>query len=194
MGRPDTDSGGVSAALARPGLAAVLGVMFLYVLAHNTLYTYIAPLTAVWGDGIRVDLVLLVFGAAALAGIGLVGIAVDTHLRALMLGSVLLFAIAALTLGLHAGFARMSMVCVVAWGLSFGGAATLFQTAVAHAAWGLCRRGAVHCRNRLESCDCQRWIDRRDDHDITRPSGAATRSRSVAWFRVFDCLATFGSA
>jgi MFS family permease len=51
-----------------PGVRPVLAVMLAFVLAHNILYTYIAPFLAHVGLGARVDVVLLVFGAASLAG------------------------------------------------------------------------------------------------------------------------------
>lgn len=69
---------------ALPGVAGVLAVMMLYVLAHNLLYTYIAPLLALAGLGARVDLVLAVFGLAAIFGIWATGLVVDRHLRRAM--------------------------------------------------------------------------------------------------------------
>ncbi len=61
--------------LRTPGVRPVLLVIVAWVLAHNILYTYIAPFLAKVGLGASVDLALLVFGSAAVAGIWLVGAA-----------------------------------------------------------------------------------------------------------------------
>ncbi|RFD18637.1 MFS transporter [Komagataeibacter melaceti] len=117
-----------------PGVRTILSVTLLFVLAHNILYTYIAPFLLQVGMGGRVDMVLLVFGLTALVGIWLIGALIDHWLRALVLASIALFVIAGCTLG----FAGTSPIAIYIgaglWGLAFGGAATLFQTASARAA------------------------------------------------------------
>lgn len=60
-----------------PGIRSVLWVTFTYVLAHNILYTYIAPLLEPAGIEADIDRVLLVFGLAALLSIWLVGLLID---------------------------------------------------------------------------------------------------------------------
>lgn len=119
-----------SIAGVRPVLFVVLG----FVLAHNILYTYIAPFLSAAGMGARTDLVLLVFGMTSLLGIWIVGVLVDQHLRALTLASTVLFGAAALALGLANETALVVYAAVAAWGIAFGGAATLFQTALAKTA------------------------------------------------------------
>lgn len=117
--------------LVTPGVRRVLGVVIAWMLAHNLLYTYVAPFAALAGQARHVDLVLLVFGLAALAGIAVTSRLVDRHLRAAVLASLAGFALVAL---LFAGFATLPAVLyggATAWGLSFGGAATLLQTALA---------------------------------------------------------------
>ncbi|XHO75535.1 Purine ribonucleoside efflux pump NepI [Burkholderia gladioli] len=117
--------------LVTPGVRRVLGVVIAWMLAHNLLYTYVAPFAALAGQARHVDLVLLVFGLAALAGIAVTSRLVDRHLRAAVLASLAGFALVAL---LFAGFATLPAVLyggAAAWGLSFGGAATLLQTALA---------------------------------------------------------------
>ncbi|RMS70500.1 Major facilitator family transporter [Pseudomonas savastanoi] len=52
-----------------PGVRSVLGVVFTWMLAYNILYTYVAPFVSEAGLASDVDLVLLTFGVAALAGI-----------------------------------------------------------------------------------------------------------------------------
>ena len=118
--------------LRTPGVARVLLVILAWILGHNILYTYIVPLLAAAGMAAEVGPVLMVFGVAALAGIGLVGILVDRHLRALVLLSLGAFALATLALGQAS--ALWMYLSVALWGLTFGGAPTLLQTACADAA------------------------------------------------------------
>lgn len=117
-----------------PGVRPVLFVVLVFVLAHNILYTYIAPFLAAAGMAERTDLVLLVFGLASLLGIWLIGVLIDQHLRGLTLACVALFGLAALVLGVARGSAPLIYAAMAAWGLSYGGAPTLFQTALAKAA------------------------------------------------------------
>jgi predicted MFS family arabinose efflux permease len=117
----------------RPGIRPVLLMTLAFVLAHNVVYTYIAPLLMRAGLVEQTDRVLLAFGVAGVVSIVATGAVIDRHLRALNAVGVTLFAAAALLLG-----AQMSSVGVYAaalfWGLGFGGAATVFQTASARAA------------------------------------------------------------
>ncbi|MBY6344730.1 MFS transporter [Providencia rettgeri] len=117
-----------------PGIRPILCVTLFYVLAHNILYTYIAPFLVPAGIADRTDLVLLIFGVAALLGIWIVGVLIDRCLRELVLISTTLFALAALALGLVGTVPAVVYVSVAIWGLAFGGSATLFQTALAKAA------------------------------------------------------------
>ena len=110
-------------------------ITFTFVLAHNILYTYIAPFVVPAGLGDRVDLVLLVFGFAAIAGIWITGVLVDRWLRALILASGLIFARRRRwRLDLAGRDPAVVLVSVAAWGIAFGGCGTLFQTALAIAA------------------------------------------------------------
>ncbi|WP_346082376.1 MFS transporter [Gibbsiella dentisursi] len=117
-----------------PGIRSVLFAVLAFVLAHNILYTYIAPFLAIAGLAQRTDLVLLVFGIASLAGIWFTGVLIDRYLRPLTLASTLLFAFAALALGVAGNKPAIVYAAVALWGLAFGGAATLFQTALAKTA------------------------------------------------------------
>ncbi|OZI64149.1 MFS transporter [Bordetella genomosp. 1] len=117
--------------LRMPGVRPVLFVVLAYVLAHNILYTYIAPFLDAAGMPGQTDRVLLVFGLASLVSIWIAGTWIDRHLRALTLASTLLFAAATLALGLADRDAALVYVSVAAWGLAFGGVATLLQTALA---------------------------------------------------------------
>ena len=117
-----------------PGIRPVLFVVLTFVLAHNILYTYIAPFLAMADLAERTDLVLLVFGSTSLLGIWIVGMLIDRHLRTLILASTGLFGFSALLLGVAGTEPIAVHAAVGAWGLAFGGAATLFQTALAKAA------------------------------------------------------------
>lgn len=116
------------------GVRPVLFVVLAFVLAHNILYTYIAPFLAGAGMSGRTGLVLLVFGVTSLLGIWIIGVLIDRHLRALTLASTVMFGLAALALGMAGQVPVVVYVAVAAWGLAFGGAATLFQTALANTA------------------------------------------------------------
>ncbi|QXW42893.1 MFS transporter [Pseudomonas amygdali] len=117
-----------------PGVRSVLGVVFTWMLAHNILYTYVAPFVSEAGLARDVDLVLLAFGVAALAGIWVTGRLVDRHLRKTVLASLASFAAVSVFLGLFSGSALAIYLGVFIWGLTFGGAATLLQTALADSA------------------------------------------------------------
>ncbi len=117
-----------------PGVRSVLGVVFTWMLAHNILYTYVAPFVSRAGLADEVGLVLLVFGVAALAGIWITGRLVDRHLRKTVLASLVTFAAVSVFFGLFSGSAVAIYLGVFIWGLTFGGAATLLQTALADAA------------------------------------------------------------
>lgn len=120
--------------LTTPGVRPVLAVVISWMLAHNILYTYIAPFVVQAGLGDRVDLVLLVFGIAALAGIWLTAKLVEPLLRKTVLASLVTFAAVTLVFGFFGNVPQVVYLGVAVWGLSFGGAATLLQTALADAA------------------------------------------------------------
>lgn len=117
-----------------PGIRPILFVIFAWMLAHNILYTYIAPFVLRAGLGARVDLVLLVFGIAALLGIWAIGLFVDRLLRRLVLASLAVFTLVSVALGLGGEMPVIVVIAVAIWGLTFGGAATLLVTAAADAA------------------------------------------------------------
>ncbi len=117
-----------------PGVRPVLFVILAWILAHYTLYTYVAPFMASLGMAGQVDVALLVFGVASLAGIWITGLLVDRWLRALVLASLAAFAVVAWALGQGQAQAPWVFAGVAVWGLSFSGAPTLLQTALADAA------------------------------------------------------------
>ena len=123
----------VAGVFAMPGIRPVLLVVFAWMFAHNVLYTYIAPFLVLAGLGGRADLVLLVFGVAALAGIWGTGFLVDRRLRASVLVSLATFALVAVALITGGRTSVVVLPAVAVWGLTFGGTATLLQTASADA-------------------------------------------------------------
>ncbi|BCA57499.1 5-carboxymethyl-2-hydroxymuconic-semialdehyde dehydrogenase [Sphingomonas sp. HMP6] len=117
-----------------PGVRPVLVVLFAWILAHNILYTYVAPFLIASRAGLGVELILLVFGLASVIGIWGTGILVDRHLRNVTLLSLVAFATAALLLAIPHGSVPLILIGVGIWGLTFGGAPTLLQTALADTA------------------------------------------------------------
>lgn len=116
--------------LALPGVARVLGTMLLFVLAHNVLYTYIAPLLVVADADAMVERYLLLFGVAALVGIGAVGALIDRWPHELTLASLALFVASVVMMASSPDASVLLAVATAIWGLGYGGAATLFQTAL----------------------------------------------------------------
>jgi predicted MFS family arabinose efflux permease len=114
-----------------PGIRPVLFTTLTFVLAHNILYTYIAPLLEPAGLSGQIDRVLLAFGVAALGGIWLVGVLIDRWLRELVLISIALFLFTAIAWAINGENIQLTYLYVIVWGMAFGGAATLFQTASA---------------------------------------------------------------
>lgn len=128
-GETGGDRASLASVLSQPGLKPVLAATLGFVLAHNILYTYIAPLLDRAGVGGRVDATLLLFGVAAIVSIWMVAVGIDRRLRTLTLASVGLFLLAALLLAVFGQVSWIVLLAVVVWGLGFGGAASLFQTA-----------------------------------------------------------------
>src|SRR5450830_1927655 len=124
----------IRAVFMTPGVRPILAVIVAWMLAHNILYTYIAPFLAPSGLRPRVDLVLLVYGVGSLAGIWLVSQLIDRWLRPLVLGCIAAFALVVVVLGLAMDSPIVIYVSMAIWGITFGGAGTLLQTASADAA------------------------------------------------------------
>jgi len=117
-----------------PGVRSVLVVVLTWVLAHNILYTYIVPFLGKANLAQRVDLVLFIFGLTSVAGIWLTSVWIDRRLRTLVLISLSGFALVSVLLGIGSGQPIVIYIGVAVWGLTFGGAAALTQTAIAEAA------------------------------------------------------------
>lgn len=133
-GQPAEQRLSIARVFRTPGVRTVLVTLFAWITAHNILYTYIAPVAALSGVQGRLDLVLLGFGVAALVGIWLTGVLIDRALRPLVLVSLTTFSGVSLAFGLFATSPVVTIAATILWGLSFGGAATQLQTALADAA------------------------------------------------------------
>ncbi len=133
-GQPASERVGMRSVLATPGVKPVLATVIAWMLAHNILYTFIAPFVARAGLQGRLDLILLVFGLAALIGIWIAGRTVDRHLRTAVLASLATFALVALSFIAWSDHPLAIYIGTAVWGVTFGGAATLLQTALADSA------------------------------------------------------------
>jgi predicted MFS family arabinose efflux permease len=117
-----------------PGVRSVLLVTLTYVVAHNLLYTYIAPFLQPSGLDANIDRVLLVFGLASVLSLWIVGSLIDRWLRELVLISAGLFMLSAVVLGLWRDSPSVVYIATAVWGLAFGAMPSLLQTASAKTA------------------------------------------------------------
>ncbi|WEK48653.1 MAG: MFS transporter [Candidatus Kaistia colombiensis] len=133
-GQPAGERLSLRAVVRIPGIRPILFVIFAFVLAHNILYTYIAPFLAPLGLLDRVDGILLVFGIGGLAGLWIAGVLIDRWLREVVLVSIAAFIAAVLALAFWSGSPMVVYVAVAVWGVVYGGAPALFLTASAKTA------------------------------------------------------------
>jgi predicted MFS family arabinose efflux permease len=117
-----------------PGVLPVLAIITTWMVAHNTVYTYLAPYLHDTGTPLPIGVALVTFGFAALIGLAITAALIDGALQQLTLGSITLFVIAGAVLLLGHGFSPAVLAAIVLWGIGYGGAATLLQTSVANAA------------------------------------------------------------
>ena len=123
----------LSRVFAIPGVAVVLGVIVSWMLGHNIMYTYIGSYLRGAGLDLPVDIALVTFGAAAIAGIAITGAVIDKGLRRLVLLSLGSFVVAgAIFIVGHASLLAV-LAAIVLWGIAFGGAAAQLQTAISAA-------------------------------------------------------------
>jgi len=120
--------------LLMPGIRAILAVVFFWILAHSILYTYISPFLASTGQTYKVETILFIFGISSIVGILITGMFIDRSLRKITLLSLFIFAIATALLGVYSSSIFVVLAGVMLWGVTFGGAPTLLQTALANTA------------------------------------------------------------
>ncbi|MCQ4203349.1 MFS transporter [Streptomyces coelicoflavus] len=118
--------------LAVPGVVPIMVTVTTFVLGHTIIYAYIAPYLQHAGLGSATDAVLLAFGVACLVSIWYVGRHVDRRLRTLTVTGAVLFTLATAALAVTTAHAVI-WVAAVLWGLGWGGAPTLLQTAAGQA-------------------------------------------------------------
>ncbi|RKE22558.1 putative MFS family arabinose efflux permease [Streptomyces sp. TLI_171] len=133
-GRRGERAGGILRVLSVPGVAPVLFVTLVFVLAHTVLYAYIAAYLDRLGMGGATDLVLLVFGGASLLSIWITGARIHRDLRLLTVLGAVLVALAAALLALLSDSPALVYLAAALWGLGWGGVPTLLQTAGGDAA------------------------------------------------------------
>lgn len=112
------------------GVPIVLAVIFVWMLGHNTIYTYIAPFLRDSGSGLGADLVLLVYGVASIGGVVLTAALIDRYPRPLLRASIAGFVVAAVLLVVGHGSPAVVLVAAALWGVTFGGAAPQLQSAL----------------------------------------------------------------
>jgi len=113
-----------------PGILTILAVIFTWMIAHNTIYTYIAPYLRDTAAIISVDVLLFVFGVSSIGGIVITGALLDRRPRLLLHGSLVVFVIAGVTLLVGQASTPAVVIATVLWGLTFGGASAQLQAAL----------------------------------------------------------------
>ncbi len=120
----------VTLPVSRIGLVAAGAIFF----ANFAAYTYIGPLlhTRAGLGASAITLVLLGFGLAGAVGNFTAGVTVRSHLRATLMGSGLLIAVA-LLLAAVTGARSLTIALVAVWGLGFGAVPVAAQSWMARA-------------------------------------------------------------
>jgi predicted MFS family arabinose efflux permease len=119
-----------------PGIILVCAVVVLMMVAHNVLYTYIAPflLGPVGIPSSSVALVLFLYGSAAVIGLVLAGILADRYPRSSLAVAILVIAAALTVIGLVPGTFWIVFPALVIWSIGFGAAPAMLQTRMLHTA------------------------------------------------------------
>jgi predicted MFS family arabinose efflux permease len=112
------------------GVPAILAVILVWMLAHSTIYTYIAPYLRATGTAITPDLMLLACGIGSLGGIAITGALLDRLPRPLLHLSVAAFVVAGVILFVGHSSAPTILAAAGLWGLGFGGASAQLQSAL----------------------------------------------------------------
>ena len=110
-----------------PGVAPILFVIFAWMVGNTTTYTYIAPFLNAAGSGVAIEILLVVFGIASIAGIALTAALIDRHPRALLVSCLAVFTIAGVILIVGHQSPVAIYTAIALWGLTFGGASPQLQ-------------------------------------------------------------------
>lgn len=115
--------------LVIPGLRTILLALTAYMVAHNILYTYVTDFLDHVEMSSQTGWVLFAFGVTSVLSVVVVGAHIDHHLRKLVVGSTLLFAVSVLVLAVLSGTPVLVYVAAAAWGFAFGSSPSLFIAA-----------------------------------------------------------------
>jgi predicted MFS family arabinose efflux permease len=118
---------------AIPGVSVILLVIFAWMLAHNTFYTYIAAYLRSAKNVLAVDVALVIFGLSALIGLWITGMVIDRAPRLLVLASLSTFLTAGVVFFSGAHSIVAIVMALILWGVAFGGAAPQLQTFISEA-------------------------------------------------------------
>jgi predicted MFS family arabinose efflux permease len=132
-GRPVDQRRKVSDTLMVPGLRVILFASAAYMVAHNILYTYVSDFLRHAGMQGQTGTVLLVLGVTSVLSILVVGAHIDRHLRKLVVGSTVVFAVSVLVLAVLSDVPALVYIAAGAWGFAFGNSSTLFIGAAINA-------------------------------------------------------------
>ncbi|HEX4221669.1 MAG TPA: MFS transporter [Pseudonocardiaceae bacterium] len=125
-GRSAAEQFTISQVLAIPGLRTILLALTAFMVAHNILYTYVTDFLGYVGMAGQAGWVLFAFGVTSVLSVVVVGTHIDHHLRKLIVGSNVLFAISVLVLAVFTSLPALIYVAVAAWGFAFGSSPSLF--------------------------------------------------------------------
>lgn len=129
-GHPGTSRLPLARVFRIPGIAVILAVISAWMLAHNTIYTYIAPYLRATGTSLTADVELFIFGVSSIAGIIITGALLDRFPRPLLHGGVALFIAAGAVLLVGHASVPAVIAATVLWGITFGGASAQLQAAL----------------------------------------------------------------
>lgn len=125
-----TQSNSPLAMLKIPAVWMVLVLTLLSVIAHYSIYTYIALLVESIDFAGGISTALLIFGIGSVISVVLSAKIIDSHLRALIVGMLASGAIAMAIFVLFGGRNGIAHFAFLLWGLAFGPLVTMWQTAV----------------------------------------------------------------
>jgi predicted MFS family arabinose efflux permease len=126
-GQPATSRLPLARVFRIPGVAVILAVIVAWMLAHSTIYTYIAPYLRATETGLTADFILLIYGIASVIGVAVTGTLLDRHPRPLLHLSVAVFVASGAVLLIGHTSTLAVVIAAALWGVAFGGAAAQMQ-------------------------------------------------------------------
>ncbi|WP_284978236.1 MFS transporter [Arthrobacter sp. fls2-241-R2A-200] len=130
----NTKAPSLRAALKLPGVVAVATAWPLLLLAHFTLFTYVAPFLLASGlPESATSISLSVVGAASLVGIWIAGMTADSRPRTSVIAAVVLLLLVFAVLPVLGGTWVGAFGLMTAWGVTFGAIGIYNQAAILRA-------------------------------------------------------------